>query len=812
MRRSIENKIRFNAVLIYIAAAAICGIIIFYAIIMGRGMASQRKDIELYYKQLVSAENLIRTVNQAQGEANLYVSTKQDAHLVRFRNAIVDVEAHLDSVRMAFPDHSQDSILSQISVLLNEKERNVLELNRQFNSSNPIEPISERLRTFEPVQPRDSIVVDSLTVFDTVIDPGRRGFFRRLFSPKKIEADTIVSTTTKVVVDTLKLTRDGASEIVAEMSGAAERASRDYLQRMNSIERNVSRLIIADQDVSARISDLMLNLYSRIVYSNHEKLEEREKLISRINSGSVLTGFVALVLILVFIVLIINDVNKGRAAREALEKANLRTRQLMEERHKLLLSVSHDIKTPLGSILGYLELSDGKGLAAGDIASMQASGRHILSLLENLLEFSSLEQGTVQLSRRDFRLLDLCDDVAGLMAPLAAKKSLRFDTGFEFDKELWLCSDPMRIKQIVINVLSNAVKYTSEGTVGLTVAYNDGALCFMVTDTGVGIPKDKISGIYRPFSRVEQNNSVASGSGFGMYVVKGLVDLLSGGIEVHSEVGEGTEVSVSIPAAAAEPPVTEKAQVGSILLVDDDTALLKMMRDMCVRLGVECEICDSEACFDGMLGDIGRYGMVVTDMEMGSLTGFDILGRIREHGSRVPVTLMTGRGEYTAADAAKAGFDGYMPKPVTLKALAALLNIDIETESGASSLEQMLGGDMDAVREVLTAFLTSTAEHLELLEKAAGAHDFAAAQAVCHKMLPMFMQTGADATITDTLKKMDSMRGIAEGYAGWEDEVGRLIPDVRNFSEKLRADYDISLQDAPATSSANANTLIRHEI
>ncbi|HEY6914376.1 MAG TPA: response regulator, partial [Paludibacter sp.] len=244
-----------------------------------------------------------------------------------------------------------------------------------------------------------------------------------------------------------------------------------------------------------------------------------------------------------------------------------------------------------------------------------------------------------------------------------------------------------------------------------------------------------------PFSRVESNNALADGTGLGMYVVKGLVDLLGGNILVESEVGSGTKVGVAIPCIKAENRIKRGAK--KIAVYDDDPMVIEMVSGMLVRLGHEVVEHD--------------YDMILTDMEMGEVSGLDILAT----SGNVPVIVMTGHSDFTTEKAIQLGFDAFLAKPLTFDALREIFG------EGENNANDFLGEDND---EILEIFRTSTAENYSLLRQALIDSDFNKAQAICHKMLPMFVLLGYP---VDELRRMDAQRGNA--YEGWQIDMETIL-------------------------------------
>lgn len=786
MSRSIENNIRFKVALIYFIVAIVCCGMIVLIYKFRQNIDDQKINIEVHQNELSLIDGLINAVGQAQFEASQYVTTKEEEHLTKFEQDLDLVEQLADSLMKVTKDTSHHRILSEISVLLEEKGRIVIELNKQLSMEDPLIPVHEKLRTYNPRIKRDSLLVTT-TVKDTVINaPAKKGFWRRLtgvFSSNN--RDTVIGISTQNV-DSVKIMKPVAPSIITQVSRVAQQAREDYINRMTTIESHVKNLLVADQEITSTITQLLVTLYSQSVHTRLEEVHKSEKLIKENNDYSIIGGIVALVLILIFILLIINDVNKGFAARKALEKANALSRQVMESRHKLLLSVSHDVKTPLNSILGYLELSsNNQGLSQHDIRSMQNSGKHILALLENLLEFSSLEQGTLQKSLTSFNLQELCVETVEMFIPLAQRKDLKVDYTLDFDKETCIHSDELKVKQIITNLLSNAIKYTQKGKVALNVTYHHNQLDFEVADTGVGIPEERQKNLFKPFFRVEENNSVAEGSGFGMYVVKGLVDLLGGEVYISSVVGRGTRIRVILPAEKTSADKNEFLK--RLLIIDDDQSFLVMLRNMLLRLGHEPTTCSTIKEFKSHLKNARNYDAVLTDMEIGTFYGTDILKITRDENIKIPVIVMTAQGDFDKRIATKMGFDSYLAKPVTINSLGRLLGgKETTADYEYGLLQEMFDNDKEAIDEVLEIFVQTTTENISRLEQAISSGNFPKVQAICHKMLSMFMQIGARETVS-FLQKMDSLR--AEGpdkYPGWENDTKDFINKAKMLVVQIR--------------------------
>ena len=729
MAKSIEYKIRFKMAIIYIIVALGVLTMTMYLNNLRKNISSQRLEIENQHKLLSITNDLMYAVNDAQSSSSLYLSTKNKNYLTDYTKTTDSIKILIDSIIKLKP--KEEEKLYRIETLLREQALNIKKLNIQFAGKNPVAAINKRLQEYEPTK-EDTVYILNIQRDTIIRELPQKGFFKRIgevFKPSKDSEKIVVNQW----VDTVRTIADDSLAIIYEVGDIAQEAQRVYERNIKTIEKQVRELITSNQDIASEVSTLLLEFHKETLDSTLSMIDSSEKTIKRNYTYSVSGGILALFLILSFIFLIITDINKGRETRQALEEANERTRQIMESRHKLLLSVSHDIKSPLNSVLGYLALMK----SDPNVRSMQNSSEHILSMLENLLEFSSLEQGTLQKSVSDFNLLDLFRDIYEMFLPLAGQKEIAFS--FAAD-DLRIHSDRVKLKQIVINLVSNAIKYTKTGTVKFGAAFDKNELKIEVNDTGVGIPSEKWPQLFRPFSRIEENNALANGSGLGMFVVKGLVELLEGKITIDSKVGEGTSIVVTIPVERSIKKIPQGTK--KIKIYDDEPVVIRMVSDMLVRLGHK--VVDSD------------YNLILTDMEMGDISGLDIL----RHARNVPVVAMTGHANFSTQKAIELGFDGFLAKPFSIESLREIVG-------EGETLDELLGEDRD---EIMSLFRASTEENFSMLAQALADNNFKQAQVISHKMFPMFAQMGYP---TEELRRMDIHRN--KEYEGWQEDVKKIL-------------------------------------
>ena len=797
-------------VITYLFVIALCAALFYYIFNLRKSIDNQRSNINTQHDALNWVNNFTKNVHAAQNAANLYAFTEQAKYRREF-NAYRDaIKNQTDSLLLFEISEDNKLMVNEIDNLIRSKGRLSNELSKQFHDFNPLAEFDRTIDDYRPPKPEEEIVVTTVSK-DTIIHvpkkAEKKSFWQRVgqvFDSSEEQGDSLVHVSIERS-DTLRIQHQGQDSvnILANLRVLSDKAKTEYWNKIKQYEKKTQELVKADNELSEQISSLLIRLNQEILDSTIKEIEKSEEIIQENTRYSILIGAVTLGLIIIFIILIISDVNKGYRARRAAEEAKRKTEEIMESRHKLLLSVTHDIKTPLSSIMGNVELMD-KSKNEKEFSSIQQSADHILNLLTNLLEFSSLEQGKLKVSNEAFNLRQLCDETAEMFEPIARHKNLQFIYEPSIEEDCTILSDRLKIKQILSNLISNGVKYTLEGSVTFKARMGRNLVVFDITDTGVGIPSDKLEEVFKPFVRIETYNQFAEGSGYGMSVVKGLVDLLGGQIQIESEVDKGSHFEVRIPVGVVESSPEAKEELVdnkkslNILIIDDDNTLLSVIDTMLHRLGHQAIPCRSKSDVEGAVAQIAEYDYILTDREMGALTGNDILHIFKEADANKPVILMTGRIEYTNEKAKKEGFDGFLQKPFNLKQLESLFGSVATSENEEDTafpdfpaFSEMMGNDKEAMTDILTVFVQSTANDLVSMNTLIEQSDFMEMQALCHKMLPMFIQLERDTTF---LARMNAMRGkdkTEEDYPNWKEDASQFMAQTDELMDLLAEKYGI---------------------
>lgn len=401
-----------------------------------------------------------------------------------------------------------------------------------------------------------------------------------------------------------------------------------------------------------------------------------------------------------------SDDNLRLALRELVERHQLQERneRLMETiqaqnealleqseiQHRFFAMMSHELRTPLNGIVGMLEILQRRVTATEDekvIRTAVASAHHLTQLVNDVLDFSKIEAGEFELSSQAFCLSSLLAEVSGLLQPLAEEKGLTFQTtGIEPAKQLWLQGDQVRLRQVLINLVGNAIKFTDSGSVSVSLdRCEDGAQQLRIQDTGIGIPEDQIPFLFEAYRQVNAAKQ-SGGTGLGLSIAKQLVELMAGQLNVASKPDEGTVFTIELPLAFAEEhPATagdepEKA-INSLsgrhyLVVDDNPTNRLIVKSLLEELGAEVAEADSgESALALLRRARVEYSMIFMDISLGGMDGIETLQRIRQDtliDTSVPVIAMSAHVQpEEQARFLASGMSGFLGKPFTRRSLLA---------------------------------------------------------------------------------------------------------------------------------------------
>ena len=501
---------------------------------------------------------------------------------------------------------------------------------------------------------------------------------------------------------------------------------------VNEQKKQSRRLSEQADSLTARNAELnrqLQGLIAQIEKKIQTDLQNREDEIVSMREKSFIQvgGLMGFVLLLLIVSYIIIHVDARRIKQYKCKTADLisrltesarRNKQLIDSRKKAMHTITHELRTPLAAIHGYAELILKNGTETKiDRYSehIRLSSQRMLAMLNSLLDFFRLDNGKEQPVSIPFRLEDIARILKAEFQNMAENKSLCLV--IENNADVILMGDKNRILQIGNNLLSNAIKFTENGGVSMTTDYSNGVLTLVVEDTGTGMTEDEQQRVFTAFERLS-NATAQDGFGLGLSVVKRIVDMLKGTIDLQSEKEKGSRFTVRLPISVANTVMEEKPQSMTdrhilkpcaVLVLDDNETLLSMIKEMYAHAGVRCDTFDN-------VGDMTEamrkcnYDLIVTDMKMPEMNGYEVLELLRSsnigNAKDIPVIVATASGSCDTEELMANGFAGCLFKPFTLEELIAVTerSLNIKPEDDLPDLKSLLVyGDSEAMLDRLIA-------------------------------------------------------------------------------------------------------------
>ena len=703
---------------------------------------------------------------------------------------------------------------STISSLLKEEQRNLKQLSDAMAGRPTQNYLQNKVKNLNTG--KDSILVHSKApqtheAKKTTVEvlKTRRGFFRRLadaFKKEHAETLSVKQDSNRAVIDSVTTPVNVAENVATILEQIDKKEKVETQGHKQNINREMEELKMVSAKLALRSAKHLSDVHQREKDNMQEAIKKAMEARKHLLWQMELLAIVAFFAIVIMIWFIWRDARKERIYRENLEAANEEIQRIMNQRERLLLTITHDIKAPAASISGFIDLmkayvSNPQGIEC--LQNIKNSAAHLSHLVASLLDYHQLENGLMKVQPTSFSPAQLVAESVEGMKLRAEEKGLEISFECKIKGMEFFRADAFRIRQILDNLVSNAIKYTDRGSVTIQAQVSEilgkPTLTLSVKDTGKGMTDEEKQKVFQAFTRLKSAQGI-EGTGLGLSITQELVSLLGGEIILHSTLGKGSTFIVTIPIDPA--PVEESQEMApsevkhnpspdsaqdkegqnsgshqvtdikkkpefanhKILILDDDKLQLQLLQEMLRRIvGDTWQVFACNHVMDALTTLHNEQpALMLMDIEMPEMNGMDMIAHINH--TKMMVVAMTAHDTSILEQLLKAGFDDCLFKPFSMEKLSDILGIESQSKPQLDSLLAFAGGDEEAAKEILDTVKQELAAHLtnlkEAIEEEALSTDRIGKAA--HKLLPIatMMQMGC----------LEELKALSPEYIGEIEE------------------------------------------
>ena len=723
---------------------------------------------------------------------------------------------------------------STISSLLKEEQRNLKQLSDAMAGRPTQNYLQNKVKNLNTG--KDSILVHSKApqtheAKKTTVEvlKTRRGFFRRLadaFKKEHAETLSVKQDSNRAVIDSVTTPVNVAENVATILDQIDKKEKVETQGHKQNINREMEELKMVSAKLALRSAKHLSDVHQREKDNMQEAIEKAMEARKHLLWQMELLAIVAFFAIGIMIWFIWRDARKERIYRETLEAANEEIQRIMNQRERLLLTITHDIKAPAASISGFIDLmkayvSNPQGIEC--LQNIKNSAAHLSHLVASLLDYHQLENGLMKVQPTSFSPAQLVAESVEGIKLRAEEKGLEISFECKMKGMEYFRADAFRIRQILDNLVSNAIKYTDQGSVTIQAQVSKVVgkpmLTLSVKDTGKGMTDEEKQKVFQAFTRLKSAQGI-EGTGLGLSITQELVSLLGGEIILHSTLGKGSTFIVTIPIEPApkeesqemapseveHDPSPDSAQdkegqnSGShqvtdikkkpefanhkILILDDDKLQLQLLQEMLRRIvGDTWQVFACNHVMDALTTLHNEQpALMLMDIEMPEMNGMDMIAHINH--TQMTVVAMTAHDTSILEQLLKAGFDDCLFKPFSMEKLSDILGIESQPLPDAqpetpfqpdSSSQQksnpqldallaFAGGDEEAAKEILDTVKQELAAHLTNLKEAVEEESLSTDRIgkAAHKLLPIatMMQMGC----------LEELKALSPEYIGEIEE------------------------------------------
>ena len=750
--------------------------------------STEKVDFNPVNNKFIYINTILTNLYQAEGLERSYVQTRQKAQYQDYIKLMDTISMQIDTLALMVNSPIQQMHTDSIKKLLVVKQQNLKELSaiKKNNSSTAHyqQALNKLIIGKDSIRPYMTVYRNVSTNRDSVyIKQKKKKFFERLANvfatQNTADSNLRVQTIQSVRVDSLIDPVNPVDTIAGFITAVMAEIKNDSIATESRLKLKEQEILANDRTITLQLRQMLSNIENEELINSFQKVRVQQSRVEKKTWLIILVGAFALVTIIFFLVNILKDITKSQHFRQRLEEEKAYTELLLKSKEQFMLSLTHDLKSPLSSIIGFTGIMQDEGGVSPRykkyLQNISKASSHILNLINSLLDLARLETGKLIIDHIPFSLKPLMDDIVEGFRPQAIAKNIDLQFQFNITPSVVYVNDPMRITQILGNLISNALKFTEAGKVTITVSAVESSeksdlVQIDVADTGIGISEENTRRIFEEFERVATSRQY-EGTGLGLTITKKLINLLKGTISLESKAGEGSHFSIVLPFEKGEHPAVKLPQpiVGQnqatikdtagkkVWLIDDDETLLEMTSAVLNTAGFEVHaFCDPEKAIDSF--EKGCADLLVTDIQMPKINGFEVLKKILII-NKEPITAIAISG-IKMEEKDFAGFSAFVQKPFQPKTLIDAISGQLqgtlanEPKEGlvyswhnGYNLNQFAAfaeGDPESLMQILVSFIKTGKQNALLFRQYLYDENDHALSELSHKMLSLFRQLEAN--------------------------------------------------------------------
>ncbi|MEM8506978.1 MAG: ATP-binding protein [Bacteroidota bacterium] len=720
-------------------------------------------------KLLLATNELLTAIYEAEHLSKMALNRRVYGGLKRYAAKVDTLTKQIDTLKPLVSTAQQRKMFDSIQVLLSKKFENTQRL-RQLQLQNDTPSAIDSLQlAFNNVElSMGRIVPEQLVPNFNELSVTTQKTIKEYTSllNQNIPDNSTVQTANQKIDSALVALRD-----------ILQHAKARQLEKRRSLLQRELRIARTDLEISQQLQQLVSAIEQEIYKDTRALNEHRRAVLKRTAKWLGVLGLSSLCVVILFTFLISRDFWKVQQYRKRLELEKGYSESLLKSREQLITTVSHDLRTPLNTIMGYTELclqtTTGTALKQ-HLGNIRTASAYVASLVNDLLDFTKLEAGQVKINKKPFVLTELIRLTASEHQKKYHNKPIDLLLDVHHDLDTPILQDPLRVKQVLHNLIGNAFKFTKKGFVKIYARpcfenKKQPLLKIEVHDSGIGIKKEEQERIFQEF--VQSDEKVAkkhSGYGLGLAISRRLALLLNGNLYVDSEKGLGSCFTLILPlqftqenTAIRKRPINHHLSGITLLIIDDDPAYLDLLTKSCSLRGITVIALQD---FETLHPDkVYTYDAILTDIQMPISDGFQVLKALQQgnysHYTHQPVIAMTGQPNISLTEYRELGFSSVLRKPFSIEELMDVLKKQLagspnfSTNSNAQVLSKkpndsclfdlsafcaFLGYEKDEVDQVLKAFIKETKINIAQIDSYIASEAIDRISFTAHRMLPMF--------------------------------------------------------------------------